>query len=233
MISGLYGFQDSVFWMLVGWVFTFGKMGFWHSAYVVWLCVILYGFFSYVGFALDQRKELSDHPSLFAPGQDPPDIKEQADGTKIVTLNTRLQCPSFSTLVHEGLEKGHGPGYRGTQDLKGQVDLTKKLLESTLPKDIISQVREISQVEGNAIAQPFDNVTIIFAKITGIHDLFETKPTVTVVGTLDKLYKKIDALKSLPLKRSRPSVTRTWPQLVSPLKMMTTPSSWLTLPLLS
>ena len=100
-------------------------------------------------------------------------------------------------------------------------------MESTPPKDIISQVREISQVEGNAIAQPFDNVTIIFAKITGIHDLFETKPTVTVVGTLDKLYKKIDALTDVFAVEKIKIVGDTYmAAVVSPLKMMTTPSSY-------
>merc|ERR1711871_806045 len=44
-----------------------------------------------------------------------------------------------------------------------------------------------------AIANTYSCCTICFAKITGIHHLFETQPTVSVLGQVDELYKAIDA----------------------------------------
>jgi class 3 adenylate cyclase len=69
---------------------------------------------------------------------------------------------------------------------------SKALLSRVLPKELIPRVRKLQ--DGQAIADEFDNVTIIFAKVIGLHEMFETLPTVQVVGVIDRLFRQIDNL---------------------------------------
>ena len=69
---------------------------------------------------------------------------------------------------------------------------TEKLLASVLPLAIINDVKEIAKTQSGRYCVSYDNVTILFAKITGVHEMFEELPTVEVVGQLDRLFKSID-----------------------------------------
>jgi class 3 adenylate cyclase len=76
--------------------------------------------------------------------------------------------------------------------LEAQVKTTEKLLQCVLPKEIISTVKTMSQTKGSRYCVSYSQVTIMFAKICGIHEMFEELPTVEVVGQLDALFKLID-----------------------------------------
>jgi class 3 adenylate cyclase len=69
---------------------------------------------------------------------------------------------------------------------------SKIILERVLPKELIPRVRKLQ--EGSAIADIYDSVTIVFAKIVGLHEMFDTLPTVQVVDVIDRLYRQIDGL---------------------------------------
>ena len=69
---------------------------------------------------------------------------------------------------------------------------SKIILERVLPKELIPRVRKLQ--DGSAIADMYDSVTIIFAKIIGLHEMFDTLPTVQVVDVIDRLYRQIDGL---------------------------------------
>ncbi len=72
------------------------------------------------------------------------------------------------------------------------VKNTEQLLECVLPKEIIPVVKDMANTKSNRYCVSYDNVTILFAKITGVHEMFEELPTVEVVGQLDRLFKEID-----------------------------------------
>ena len=78
--------------------------------------------------------------------------------------------------------------------LEAQVTTTEKLLQCVLPKEIISTVKELAQTKGKKYCVSYNEVTVLFAKICGIHEMFEELPTVEVVGQLDALFKLIDNL---------------------------------------
>jgi adenylate cyclase len=63
-----------------------------------------------------------------------------------------------------------------------------------LPKDIIKWVKSMAQVKDAAIAHKYESCSITFIKFVGIHYLFENQPTVEVIKTINKLYRRIDRL---------------------------------------
>ena len=64
-----------------------------------------------------------------------------------------------------------------TKNILNIAENAKELLSRVLPKELIPRVRKLQ--EGSAIADIFENVTIIFAKIIGLHEMFDTLPTVS------------------------------------------------------
>jgi class 3 adenylate cyclase len=76
--------------------------------------------------------------------------------------------------------------------LMENIKKSETLLERVLPRAIIPRIKTLRN--GAAIADEFNSVTIIFAKVLGIHDLFDKLPTVQVVEVIDMLYKRFDDL---------------------------------------
>eukprot|EP00944_MAST-04C_sp_MAST-4C-sp1_P006113 g6113.t1 len=81
--------------------------------------------------------------------------------------------------------------------LKTQLKNTEQLLECVLPKEIIPIVKDMANTKSSRYCVSYDKVTILFAKITGVHEMFEELPTVEVVGQLDRLFKDIDVTTDL------------------------------------
>jgi class 3 adenylate cyclase len=79
-----------------------------------------------------------------------------------------------------------------SEALMQQLKTSQSLLERVLPEKVIPRVKHLT--DNSAIADEFNSVTIIFAKVKGIHELFDKLPTVQVVDVIDNLYKRFDAL---------------------------------------
>ena len=74
-----------------------------------------------------------------------------------------------------------------------QLKTSQNLLERVLPVKVIPRVKHLT--ENSAIADEFNSVTIIFAKVKGVHELFDhITHYVQVVDVIDNLYKRFDAL---------------------------------------
>ena len=106
-----------------------------------------------------------------------------------------MVCHVVFWLPESSSRASHKLKHKFSGDTKKLIEAaegSKMILSRVLPKELIPRVRKLQ--EGQAIADEFDNVTIIFAKIIGLHEMFETLPTVQVVGVIDRLYRQIDAL---------------------------------------
>jgi class 3 adenylate cyclase len=102
----------------------------------------------------------------------------------------------FSFLPQQLQLKNYRLSLKFKEEQKMLTESVKKstaLLERVLPVAMIPRVKLLAT--DDAIADEFNCVTIIFAKVLGIHELFKTLPTVVqVVEVIDNVYKRVDSL---------------------------------------
>lgn len=174
-----YGFADSQIWVLVGWVGTMSPFGFRGSFCVSTVIVALYSICLILGVGMS--------------------VLSASTIQKLWQLAVLLYIPNFlvAVFIEEQIEQAARLTVKeedGLEELEEQLTYGKNLLETVLPKELITMVKQMSEVKDAAIAHKYESCTITFIKIVGIHALFESKPTVTVMETVDKLYRKIDGL---------------------------------------
>jgi len=182
--TGWYGFMDSSIWVLVGWVGTMSPFGFRGSFSVNGVIMCCYAFSLLLGSGLS--------------------VLSSSTILKLGQLVLLLYIPNvlvgvFIELQIEQAARLSIQEAEGVEELEEQLQYGKKLLETVLPKGIITFVKNMSQVEDAAIAHKYDCCTITFIKFVGIHHMFENEPTVRVMETVDKLYRKIDRLTDVHL----------------------------------
>ena len=174
--TGLIGFSDSVVWVIISWIYGFGQYSFRAAFVITSLVTALYILSAALGLVLHN----------------------ESIGIKVAGLVGLLYIPLsiIFSVIEVQIEKASrmtAKEAEGREQLLEQVAMTEKLLETVLPKAIIPQVKQIANLQDVAIAHTYQCCTICFAKITGIHHLFETQPTVSVLAQVDELYKAIDA----------------------------------------
>ena len=164
------GFCDSSVWILIGWIYSTSRASTRRCRDMSFGVFGIYFFFNMLGLIWNEESYVNIMIDVNPSG-----------------LLRALQVGIFMLCVHivfrlaeESSRASHKLKDKFDNDTKNILNIAenaKELLSRVLPKELIPRVRKLQ--EGSAIADIFENVTIIFAKIIGLHEMFDTLPTVS------------------------------------------------------
>ena len=179
------GFCDSSVWGLIGWIYSTSKASIRRCRDMSFACIGIYFFFNLLSLIWDGDQYTKTKIAVSPPGW----ARAMLILAWMCVCHVVFWLPESSSRASQKLKHKFSGD---TAKLISAGEGSKALLSRVLPKELIPRVRKLQ--DGQAIADEFDNVTIIFAKVIGLHEMFETLPTVQVVGVIDRLFRQIDNL---------------------------------------
>ena len=180
------GFADSSVWILIGWIYVFSSASNRRCRDTCFQVLAVYILFNLLGLIWDD----SAYDKIKMGGPAGTGI-----GRALGCIPWMFLCHIIYTIPETSSRASHRLKHKFSDDTAKLIEAaegSKIILARVLPKELIPRVRKLQ--EGQAIADIYDNVTIIFGKIIGLHEMFDTLPTVQVVDVIDRLYRQIDNL---------------------------------------